>query len=173
VTKEDVKKQEDAEKTVESNAPTKIDPQLEAAQKEAKENFNKYLYLRAEFENFKKRVQKEELHHIQYGIESFARDVLDAVDNLERSLQFVKDDKDSLVQGIQLTLKQLHQIFDKFGIRPIESLGKKFDPNFHEAVDEKESDKEHGTILLENRKGYMLRDRLLRSAHVVVSKKQK
>ncbi|MBI4041479.1 MAG: nucleotide exchange factor GrpE [Deltaproteobacteria bacterium] len=143
----------------------------EKAATETKENFEKWLYLRAEFENFKKRIEKEKQVHIKYGIEHFAKELLSVVDNLERALSFTeKENHEKLKEGIELTLKECLKVLEKFGINPIESLGMKFNPQVHDAVLQEESDAEAGTILREEHKGYLLHDRLLRSAKVIVAK---
>lgn len=139
---------------------------------EAKENYHKWLYSQAELENFKKRTHKEKLTLIRYGHEHFARELLGVADSLEQALHHVRQEKGAiqLEEGVQLTLKQLLNTFTQFGIVSIESLGKKFDPHFHQADAEEFSEAhEPETIIRENRKGYLLYDRVLRAAHVTVA----
>ena len=148
---------------------------VEETEKEAKENYNKWLYARAELENFKKRVQKEKEDLLKYGHERFGREVLHIVDALERALSHVTLESGKgvgLEEGIRLTLKQSLAILNQFGIRPIESLGKKFDPKFHQAIAEEVREGEEEIVVLEHQKGYFMHDRVLRPAHVVVSKKK-
>lgn len=155
------------------NEEPDLKKKLEQAEKEAKENYDKWLYLRADFENFKKRISKEQAELFKYGHERFARELLHVVDSLEWGLSHAKGDPQGLEEGFRLTLKQCLSIFSQFGIMPIESVGKKFDPKFHEAVAEEEvSDRESLTIMREHRKGYMLHDRLLRAAQVIVAKRK-
>ena len=166
------KKEEDSEKpAAEFEAPS----ELELAKKEAKENYDKWLYLRAEFENFKKRMHKERVALINFGHENFARHLLEVVDSLENALKHAAEVGKKMGpfgEGIELTLKQFLGVFSQHGIHPIEAAGKKFDPQFHEAISQEESDKdEEETILKEHVKGYMIYDRLLRASRVVVAKK--
>jgi len=148
----------------------------EEAAREAKENYDRWLYLRADLENFKKRHYKERADLIKYGHEHFARELLEGVDSLESALLHAqKKDQDvsALGEGIVLTLKQFLKVFRQFGITPMDSVGKKFDPTYHKAVAEQEHpDQETGIILQEHKKGYMLHDRLLRAAHVIVATKK-
>ncbi len=154
-----------------------IKKKYEEAQKEAKENYNKWLYLYADFENYKKRIHKEKLDVLKYGNEGFAYELLEVMDALEKALSHTneKNGAKGLEEGIKLTMKQFLSVFEKFGIKPIESIGAQFDPKFHEAVGEEE---EHepgtipGTIIRETQKGYVLHDRLLRAARVIVAKKK-
>jgi len=152
------------------------DTELDKARKAAKENHDKWLYLGAEFENFKKRLTKERIDLIKFGHERFAGELLNVVDSLESALAHVPKEeskKSGLAEGIHLTVKQFLGVFGQFGIKPIESKGKHFDPNFHEAIAQQESNEhEPGTVIQEHRKGYLLHDRLLRAAQVVVSKKK-
>lgn len=147
----------------------------EEALKEAKDNYNKWLYLYADFENFKKRVIKEKTDLLKYGNELLAKDLVEVIDSMETALEYTKEKNDikGVQEGLQLTLKQFLTILKKFGITPMESLGKKFDPVFHEAVlEEEKEDHETGTIIQETKKGYLLHDRVLRAAQVVVAKKK-
>ncbi|HBQ21750.1 MAG: nucleotide exchange factor GrpE [Deltaproteobacteria bacterium GWA2_38_16] len=147
----------------------------EEAQKEAKENYNKWLYLYADFENYKKRIVKEKADLIKYGNEVLARELLEVMDSLEKALSHATGSNDlkGFEDGIRLTLKQFGTVLAKFGISSIESMGKKFDPHFHEAVLEKEKENvETGTVIEEHQKGYLYHDRLLRVAKVVVAKKK-
>lgn len=137
------------------------------------EAYNKLLYLRADFENFKKRIYKEQAEFLKYGHERFARELLHVVDSIEWGLSHAKGDPQGLEEGFRLTLKQCLSVFTQFGITPIESIGKKFDPKFHEAVAEEEvAEGEPLTIIREHRKGYLLHDRLLRAAQVIVAKRK-
>ncbi len=154
----------------------KEEEKLEEAQKEAKENYNKWLYLYADFENYKKRIHKEKLDLLKYGNEGMAYELLEVIDSLEKALSHapLKDGVKGLEEGIRLTIKQFLSVFEKFGIKPIHSVGTKFDPKFHEAVGEEEKEgQEFGTIVSETQKGYTLHDRLLRAARVIVAKKKK
>ena len=134
----------------------------------------------AEMENQRRRFEREKEEAFEYGGFSFAKEALNLIDNLERSKQVLKYDeslKDSeaqkkILEHFDIIIKDLMSIFSKNNIKPIESLNKKLDPNFHQAMMEIEDDqKEPGTIVQEIQKGFTIKDRLLRPALVGVSKK--
>ena len=134
----------------------------------------------AEMENQRRRFEREKEEAFEYGGFSFAKEALNLIDNLERSKQVLKYDesvKDSeaqkkILEHFDNIIKDLMSIFSKNNIKPIESLNKKLDPNFHQAMMEIEDDqKEPGTIVQEIQKGFTIKDRLLRPALVGVSKK--
>jgi len=141
---------------------------------------DKLLRSLAENQNLRKIHDKEKEDLIKYSSSNFAREVLNIADNLERAFELLKNNpefnndkfKDVKV-GIELIEKELINSFERNGIKSIDSVGKKFDPNYHQALNEVESDIEEGTIIIEVQKGYMLYDRLLRPAMVSISKKKK
>ena len=131
-------------------------------------------------ENQRRRFEKEKEEAFEYGGFSFAREALNLIDNLERSKLTLESDetlKDSnalkkLLEHLDIINKDLISIFTKNNIKPIESLNKKLDPNFHQAMMEIEDDQnEPGTIIKEIQKGFTIKDRLLRPSLVGVSKK--
>tara|TARA_B100000579_G_scaffold135680_1_gene109962 strand:- start:747 stop:1361 length:615 start_codon:yes stop_codon:yes gene_type:complete len=133
----------------------------------------------AEMENQRRRFEKERDDAFNYGGFSFAKETLNLIDNLERSKQILKNDealKDSTalkktLEHFEIINKDMVSILSKNGIKPIESIGKKLDPNLHQAMMEIEDDKkEPGTIIQEIQKGFMMNDRLLRPSLVGVSK---
>ena len=134
----------------------------------------------AEMENQRRRFEKEKEDAFEYGGYSFAKEALNLIDNLDRSKQVLEsDDKLKETEALKKTLehldiikKDLISIFEKNNIKPIDSLNKKLDPNFHQAMMEIEDDtKEPGTIIQEIQKGFTIKDRLLRPSLVGVSKK--
>jgi len=140
---------------------------------------DKLLRSLAENQNLRKIHDKEREDLIKYSSSSFAREVLNIVDNLERAFNLFKDNPEfnndkfkDIKVGVELIEKELTNSFERNGIKLIESVGKKFDPNYHQALNEVESDKESGIIVNEIQKGYMLYDRLLRPAMVSISKKK-
>jgi molecular chaperone GrpE len=157
---------------VETVAENNIEKQIE-------ELNDKLLRSLAENQNLRKIHEKEKEDLIKYSSSSFAREILNLADNLERAFGLFKDSpkfkseefKD-IILGIELIEKELINSFDKNGIKSFESIGKKFDPNFHQALNEVESEEETGTVINEIQKGYMLNDRLLRPALVSISKKK-
>ena len=135
----------------------------------------------AEMENQRRRFEKEKDEAFEYGGFSFAKEALNLIDNLERSKQILENDEtlknsDALKKTLEhfdIINKDLISIFSKNNIKPIESLNKKLDPNFHQAMIEIEDDqKEPGTIIQEIQKGFMINERLLRPSLVGVSKKK-
>ena len=127
----------------------------------------------ADAENFKKRLQREKEEQTRYANETIMRELLPVIDNLERALKHSADapNQEGLVDGLNMTLKGFFDTLARFGCTVIEAIGKTFDPNFHEAVSQEESSKvEPNTVLKELQKGYMLKERLLRPAMVIVSK---
>lgn len=127
----------------------------------------------AEFENYKRRVQKEKDELIKYSTESLVAELLPVIDNLESALNHVCDVKTTnLAKGVELTLKELKKILATRGLQEIESKGKPFDPKYHEAMGEvTRDDLDKRTVVEELRKGYLLKDRLIRASMVMVSKK--
>jgi molecular chaperone GrpE len=147
--------------------------ELKRLNAEVREMNDKYLRLYAEFENYKKRVNKDKEELVKYGNENILYDLLPVIDNLELALQHASNDVSSgLVQGVEITLKELRKTLEKFGLSPIEAPGKPFDPLVHHAMTQVERDDvEENTIVEEYRKGYRLRDKVLRPSLVAVSKK--
>ncbi|MBI3543797.1 MAG: nucleotide exchange factor GrpE [Deltaproteobacteria bacterium] len=158
----------------EATAAEPAKSETETLQEQLKESQNKYLYLYAEFDNFKKRVMKERSELIKFGHESFARELLQVTDNLDRALEHAKGNSDdALVTGIKMVSQQMKDTLGKFSVVPMTSVGQKFDPERHEAVgQEKVTDaQQDGTVVRELQKGYTLHGRLLRPARVVVATK--
>ena len=164
------------EKNLENNIEDNLENNLE---KKIEELNDKLLRSLAENQNLRKIHEKEKEDLIKYSSSSFAREILNLADNLERAFGLFKDNpkfksdefKDTML-GIELIEKELVNSFDKNGIKSFESVGKKFDPNFHQALNEVESEQEDGIVINEIQKGYMLNDRLLRPALVSISKKK-
>jgi molecular chaperone GrpE len=140
---------------------------------ELKEINDKYLRLYAEFENYKKRVNKDKEELVRYGNESLIYELLPVIDNLEMALKHASDNvSEGLVQGVEITLKELQKTLEKFGLVAIEANGKLFDPLVHHAMTQIERDDIDEKVVIEEfRKGYMLRDKVLRPSLVAVSKK--
>ncbi|WP_035253006.1 nucleotide exchange factor GrpE [Desulfatiglans anilini] len=147
---------------------------LKEVQEAADKNFDLYLRSQAEIENLKKRSQKEKEGLMRFGNESLIKRLLPVVDNLETALIHVEDEKalEALREGVNLTLKGLKDALHKEGVSEVKALGEPFDPHFHDAISEQEdASVEPRTIIHELQKGYLLNDRLVRPATVVVSKK--
>jgi len=138
---------------------------------------DRYLRLCAEFENYKRRSAREMDKFKKFANESLIKEILSVVDNLERAVNSANDDEwanSDLTQGVALSIKDLEKVLGKHGVKPIEAIGKAFDPVFHEAVIMQETDKyPENKVINELQKGYLIHDRLLRPAKVVVSKTNK
>ncbi|MCP9470584.1 MAG: nucleotide exchange factor GrpE [Nitrospira sp.] len=151
-----------------------IEKTLEAKTEECKALHDKYLRLAAEFDNYKRVAQREQREQIKFGNEQLLKELLPTIDNMERAIKAARDNKtaghDALVQGVELTLKQLVGTLAKFGVQAIEAAGQAFDPAAHQAVSHVPSDsvpQDH--VIDEFQKGYRLHDRILRAAMVSVS----
>jgi molecular chaperone GrpE len=132
----------------------------------------RYVRLAAEFENYKKRAQKDQDEYRKYSNERLLKELLPVIDNLQRALQHgrVSKNQEGVLEGVELTSKKALEILSRFGVRPIPSVGLPFDPAVHEAV-AKVNGKGHkpNTIVEEFEKGYYLNDRVLRPAMVTVA----
>jgi len=167
------------EEVQELNNNSEKDP-IKDLEEKVEELNDKLLRSLAENQNLRKIHDKEKEDLIKYSSSNFAREVLNIADNLERAFDLLKNNpefntdkfKDVKI-GIELIEKELINSFERNGIKSIDSVGKKFDPNYHQALNEVESDKEEGIIVYEIQKGYVLYDRLLRPAMVSISKKKK
>ncbi len=167
--------QEDADTKADGNDPLKdLEEKVAAAEAEARENHDRMLRMAAEFENYKKRTSREMDDLKKYATENLIRQLLTVVDNLERAIDSASAENQngqSVVDGVSLTLAEVMKILEKHHVSPIASLNEPFDPSFHQAMCQEESaDHAPNTVLQEFQKGYMIHDRLLRPAMVVVSK---
>ncbi len=155
--------------------PKALAAELEAARTELEELKDRHLRLQADFENTRRRglKQREEAH--RYGHENLVKDLLGAVDNLERAIEHARSNQDGdfegMLQGVELVHRELLGALSKHGVTVIEADGEPFDPEWHEAMAQEPSDEvAPGTVVQVFQKGYRLWDRLLRPARVVVSK---
>ncbi|OQY09983.1 MAG: nucleotide exchange factor GrpE [Fusobacteriia bacterium 4572_132] len=150
----------------------KVD-ELEEAKKEIAKWKDSYMRKIAEFENIKKRLQREKEEFVKYASEKLVVKVLEAVDNLERAIESSKknQDFDSLVTGVEMTLNQMHKLLKDEGVEPLESEGKEFDPYQHHAMMQEQNEEfEHNTVIQELQKGYKMKDKVIRPALVKVAK---
>jgi len=146
---------------------------LETAESKAQEHYDRLLRLSAEFDNYKKRTSREMREMVKYANEKFVLELLTVVDNLERAIESAsaRSAEDPLLQGIELTLSEVLKILERQNVKPVESLGSPFDPNYHQAMmQETVDDQPPNTVVREMQKGYTMHDRLIRPAMVVVSK---
>jgi len=164
----------------EPGAQKEVDPreqlqaQLEEKTKEAAGYYDQWLRLRAEFENFKKRMEKEKADFLKFGSESLLRAIVPIIDNLDRAIEHGKDISECspLLEGVKMTQKQFIDTLEKFGLKTFSAQGEIFNPEQHEALYHEESDQEPNRVIGEIEKGYLFHDRLLRPAKVIVSKEK-
>jgi len=133
----------------------------------------KWMHVHAEYENTRKRLEKEKWDHVKFANEDIVSQLFPIVDNFDMALDAMEtaEDKDAVMEGIKLVQKEFHRIMNENGVEEIETVGKQFDPNIHEAVSAEETDEyPDGEILQEVRSGYKLNGRLLRPAQVIVAK---
>jgi molecular chaperone GrpE len=166
------------EETVGVKAAESEEPltELDEAKKEALENYDRYLRISAEFDNYKKRVQKDRTDLLNYGNERLIKELLPIIDSMERALNHGSnsEDIDAFVEGLKLIYEQLLVSLKKHGVESIESIGQEFDPNFHEAMMKVESDEiDDNKIVEEFEKGYLLNGRLLRPSKVSIAHRVK
>ena len=167
-----------AENIAEAVANDTADDELELLKLENKKLKEDFLRAYADAENTKRRCTQEIEKNNKYAISSFAKNLLSVADNLDRALKSIpenkKDDCEHLknqLTGVELTNNELMKVFDKFGIKKMDILNTKFDPNFHQVIQEVEDkEKPAGTVVAELQTGYMINDRILREAMVVVTK---
>ena len=148
--------------------------QLEQLRAEAEKFKNDFLYLRAEFENYKRNAMKERSDLLKYGAERFVRDFLESLDNFDRALatEVKPENYVQFVQGVQMTAKQMRELLNKHHVSEVQSDQKPFDPLHHEAVGTDVSvDIPEGHVLKTLQKAYKMHDKLIRPAQVIVAKK--
>jgi molecular chaperone GrpE len=146
-----------------------------ALQAEAEKFRNDFLYLRAEFENYKRNAIKERSELIRYAGERLAKDIIGVVDNFERALGLAvtPETVDNYVKGVQMTAQELKAVLEKHGIKSVPSDNVPFDPTIHEAIgSEPSTEVKEGHVLRVFEKPYRFHDKLLRAGRVVIAKKQ-
>jgi len=143
---------------------------IRLAELKAEENHDAWLRAKAETENVRRRAQEDIAKAAKFAIERFARELLAVKDSLEAALTAEAPSVDSMKAGAELTLKQLVAAFEKSSLSEVNPLGEKFDPHFHQAISMVETDQEPNTVVTVLQKGYLIADRVLRPALVIVSK---
>jgi molecular chaperone GrpE len=151
-----------------------LEAKLNASRDEAKETYDRLLRVSAEFENYKKRSARDLDDFRKFATQSLLKEMLSVVDNLELAINSANENQsqdNSLKAGLDLTHKEILRVLKKFSVTPIEAKENAFDPTFHEAVMQEETDEyPENTVINEMQKGYLIHDRLLRPAMVVVAK---
>ncbi len=144
-----------------------LQKELEEKTKLAEERLNQLKYLQADFDNYRKKFEKEKEKIIEFANENLIRELLAVVDDFERALQSLENEKNK--EGLLMLHKNFSKVLENHGLARIDTLGKKFDPYQHEALLKEKSDKEDGTILEEIQPGYMLKSKVIRHAKVKVA----
>ncbi|HYR91658.1 MAG TPA: nucleotide exchange factor GrpE [Terriglobia bacterium] len=150
--------------------------EIQALKEERDSLLDRLLRKQAEFENYKKRIDRERSEFVQFASSDVMKELLGTLDSFELALRNAASEgsgKEEVLRGLELIYKQLVDTLGRFGLKPIEAKGTKFDPNFHQAVATQATDEvEENTVIEEMRKGYTLNGRLLRPAMVSVSVKK-
>ena len=149
--------------------------EFENLKRERDDLFDRLLRKQAEFENYKKRMDREKSEYVQFASAELMKELLNALDSFDLAIRNAAADKSghNMLRGFELIYKQIQDTMTRFGLKPLEAKGKPFDPNFHQAVSTKPvKDVEENTVIEEMRKGYTLNGRLLRPAMVTVSVKE-
>jgi molecular chaperone GrpE len=149
-----------------------LEAKLAVAEKEKKENWDRYLRSAADLENTRKR-NKREADDAKFETKTkILKEILPVVDNLERAVEHAGagSENQPIIEGVQLVLRQLMTAFERLEVTPVEAQGQPFDPNLHEAISQQESDLPPGSVVTVLQRGYKSGDRLLRPALVVVAK---
>ncbi len=177
--KQDDSPQKDAPKVkdpVASGKGKKKKDEIQELKDQAAAEKDRALRLSAEFENYRKRTQREINDFKKFANESIFRQLLSVVDNLERAIGAAQENSEesALFEGVKLTHKDIVKLFETFNVKSVKADNEPFDPNFHQAVTQEENDEfPDNTVTKVLQKGYLLSDRLIRPAMVVVSKKAK
>jgi molecular chaperone GrpE len=167
------KSKEKKVKKTEEMTKRELVKKVEEIEIKAQENYELYTRTYAEMENIKKRGKKEREDLAKFANESLIKEILPAIDNLEKAISHANNDtnESGLVKGLEMTLDGLMKTLEKSGLKEVEAVGKSFDPNFHEAISQQIDDKvAQGHIIMELQKGYLLNERLVRPSMVVISK---
>jgi molecular chaperone GrpE len=147
-----------------------LEARLAAAMAEVEKIRDEWLRAKAETDNVRRRGQDDVAKAHRFGLENFASALLAVKDSLDAALVVENTSIESFKEGVEITAKQLEGVFDKFAIKAIVPEGEKFDPHYHQAISQVESDQEAGTVVSVLQKGYTLHDRVLRPALVIVAK---
>ena len=154
----------------EAESTPSLEEMIRAAELKAEEHHDAWLRAKAETENVRRRAQEDIAKDSKFAVERFARELLAVKDSLEAALAAEAPSVESMRAGTELTLKQLVAAFEKSSLTEVNPQGEKFDPHFHQAISMIEADQEPNTVVSVLQKGYLLADRVLRPALVVVAK---
>jgi molecular chaperone GrpE len=151
---------------------SKANDELALAKKQVDEYKNLAMYLRADLENYKKRVAREREDYVKCANESLILELLDVYENLERAVETARKSNDAMAKGLEMVYANMKAVLEKHGLKPIKAVGEKFDPYLHEAMlQEVDDDREEDTVLEEIQRGYTLNMKVIRYSKVKVSKR--
>lgn len=166
--------QNDTPQTEQAAAPVEAMPSMEemlkAAELKAQEHYDAWMYAKAEGENIRRRAAEDVSKAQKFAVERFSGEMLAVMDSLQAGLAVQTENIESFKSGMELTLKQLSSVFEKFNIKEINPVGEKLDPHKHQAIGMLESEQEPNTVVSVMQKGYTLNDRVMRPALVMVAK---
>lgn len=168
--KEELEMQNEEKKEDQAEAKIGEKADQEKPAKEEEELNTRYLRLAADFQNYKKRVEKEKSDIYAYANEKIVVELLDVIDNFERALDHSNDSNEGFAEGMSMIFKQFKGVLEKSGVEEIKAVGEQFDPNFHHAVmTENSVEHESGQVTLVLQKGYLLNNKVIRPAMVKVA----
>ena len=147
-----------------------MEEMLQAAERKAQEHYDAWMYAKAEGENIRRRAADDVSKAQKFAVERFSGEMLAVMDSLQAGLAVETENVESFKSGMELTLKQLSSVFEKFNIVEIDPVGEKLDPHKHQAIGMVESEQDANTVVTVMQKGYSLNDRILRPALVMVAK---
>lgn len=147
-----------------------MEEMLKEAERKAQEHYDAWMYAKAESENIRRRAAEDVSKAQKFAVERFSNEMLAVKDSLEAGMAVQTENIESFKSGMELTLKQLSAVFEKFNIKEINPVGEKLDPHKHQAIGMLESEQEPNTVVSVMQKGYSLNDRVLRPALVMVAK---
>jgi len=147
-----------------------LEEMLKEAERKAQEHYDAWMYAKAEGENIRRRAADDVSKAQKFAVERFSNEMLAVMDSLQAGLSVETENVESFKSGMELTLKQLSNVFEKFNIKEVNPVGEKLDPHKHQAIGMVDSDQEANTVVSVMQKGYTLNDRVLRPAMVMVSK---
>lgn len=168
--KKEAAKKEQKKETREEKKETKEEAEARKLNEKIKELTDTLQRVQADYENYKKRVERDIRHFAECANKDIIAKLLPVLDSFELAIKN-KENKDDFIKGVELIYSSLFSMLEKEGLRPIKAEGKKFDPFCHEALISEKSDKEEGIVTEELQKGYMLKNNILRASKVKISKK--
>ena len=169
---DDINKTEIPDDVTNEDIMPSLEELLQLSERKSQEHYDAWMYAKAESENIRRRAAEDVSKAQKFAVERFSNEMLAVKDSLEAGLAVETATVESFKSGMELTLKQLSSVFEKFNIAEINPVGEKLDPHKHQAISMVESDQPANTVISVMQKGYALNDRVLRPALVLVAKGQ-